>query len=80
MEYPAISRTRSEEQLTVEVRQDTPKWVVDLLDAYSQADRRTRGQLVNEILTRWAKAEAHRWRLIHRVTGGNPGDPDGDGA
>lgn len=76
---PAFSRSRNGDPQTVEVRQDTQKWIVDLLDANSQADNRTRGQLVNEILADWARAEAHKWRLIHRITGGNPGDPDTDG-
>lgn len=49
-----IARTRP---ARVELRGPCPKRVVDLLDAVSLARSRTRMQLVNEILSEWARVE-----------------------
>ena len=62
----------------VELRGNCPRGVVDVLDAFSNARRMTRMELVNQILRRWAKERLHEASLVQRVTRGNPELMDSD--
>ena len=61
---------------TTELRGPCPRKVVDMLDAVSSAGNQTRTQLVNEILTDWARHRFHESRVVARVMRINPSDPD----
>ncbi len=54
--------------LTTELRGPCPKDTVDVIDAVSMARRMSRTELVNEILTEWAKARLHEAELITRLS------------
>lgn len=64
--------SRTSESEAPEVGQNTPRPVVEMLDAVCIAEGKTRGQLVNEILTAWATKKAHEWNVIARITRSNP--------
>ena len=69
----AFSRARNPELPTTELSVNgVPKVLVDMLDAVSLAERGKRGPLVIAILTAWAKKEARRATVMHRVLGANP--------
>lgn len=68
----AFSRTKDSGDVTVELRGPCLKYVVDVLDAVSSAQNKSRTELVNEILLRYAKAKLHEATVIQRVTRGNP--------
>ncbi|ROH87979.1 hypothetical protein ED236_00350 [Pseudomethylobacillus aquaticus] len=70
---PAFSRTNAQGEPLVDMRGNTPRWIVDVIDAVSQS-RGDDGRfpLVNEILADWARAELHRTSLINRICGDNP--------
>lgn len=61
---------------TAELRGPCPRKVVDMLDAVSAAGNQTRTQLVNEILTDWARRRFHESRMVARVMRINPQDPE----
>lgn len=62
---------------TTELRGPCPRKVVDMLDAVCAARSiPTRTQLVNEILTDWARQRFHESRMVARVMRINPQDPD----
>lgn len=69
MSEPAFSRRDGSR---VELRGECPRYVVDVLDAVSCANDRTRTDLVNEILGEWADRKIHESTLINRVAGNNP--------
>lgn len=59
--------------VTVELRGQCPKDVVDVVDAVAHARRLDRTSMVNLILSEWAEAKAYEAQCIARVTRGNPG-------
>jgi hypothetical protein len=72
LERPALARSSGGEQLG-ELRQDCPRWILNVLDAVSMArGDKARTALVVEILGEYAKRKSHEAMLIHRLSGGNP--------
>lgn len=59
-------------ETTGELRGDSPKWALAVLDAVSLSRDQSRISLVNEIICEWAKSKLHEATLIHRVTQGYP--------
>ena len=57
---------------SIELRMQTPRLVVDILDAVSQARRISRTELANRVLDKWARAVLHEMSVVERVTKGNP--------
>lgn len=57
---------------SIELRGNCPRFIVDVLDAVSQSRRMSRTELVNEVLKTWARGAVHQSMLIARVTKGNP--------
>ena len=57
---------------TVELRGDSPRAVINVLDAVSMARGVTRMSLVNEILSEWASNKLHESTLIQRLKLENP--------
>jgi len=56
-----------------ELRQETPRWVLDVLDALAFAEgERTRTAYVNKVLERHVRSELHKQSLVLRVAGRNP--------
>lgn len=53
---------------SVELRCETPKSVIDVIDAVSLARRMKRHELVNEILHEYAEAKTREATAILRVT------------
>lgn len=53
---------------SVELRCETPKSVIDVIDAVSLARRMKRHELVNEILSEYAQAKTREATAILRVT------------
>lgn len=53
---------------SVELRCETPKSVIDVIDAVSLARRMKRTELVNEILAEYAEAKTREATAILRVT------------
>ena len=73
MTEATFSRARNPDLPTTELSVNgVPKVLVDMLDAASLADGGKRGPLVISILTKWAKKEARRATVMHRVVGANP--------
>lgn len=73
MTEPSLSRARNPDLPTTELSVNgVPKFIVDMLDAASIAERGKRGPLVISILMQWAKKEARRATVMHRVLGANP--------
>lgn len=62
-----------------ELRTECPNDIVNVVDAYSIAQRLTRGQAVVRILGEWARERRHEATLIARVAGINPSDTDDAG-
>jgi hypothetical protein len=67
-----MSRPRSPDSPTVELRGDCPRLTVEVLDAVANARRICRTELVNSILSEWANQQLHEASLVRRVTRGNP--------
>lgn len=78
LERPALSRGPG--GTTVELRGDTPRKTIDVLDAVAVARDKTRMALVNEILGEWADKVEHEATLVQRVLGSNPQRADSRGA
>jgi hypothetical protein len=57
---------------SVELRGEVPRDLIDVIDAVALARGVTRIDLVQQILSRWARERVHEANVIHRVTGGNP--------
>lgn len=64
---------------TGELRQECPRHVLNLLDAVSMSQNRTRTALVNEILARYAGEQRHLAMMINRVAGLNPTESEPSG-
>jgi hypothetical protein len=71
-EHPQFSRTRADGEQTKELRQDCPLWILNMLDAVSLAEDKTRTTKVNEILGEWARYKHHERSLMERIAGANP--------
>lgn len=67
-----LSRSRSSDAPSPELRQDIPLLFAQVLDAVANARRTTRTALVNSILDEWVRQQVHEATLIARVTRGNP--------
>lgn len=68
-----FARARNPDLPTTELSVNgVPKVLVDMLDAASLSDGGKRGPLVIAILTKWARKEARRATVMHRVVGANP--------
>ncbi len=76
---PAFSRGGRGEALTVELRGECPRHIVDMLDAVSMAENTTRTALVNKILGRWEEEERHKHSIVARVLGIKAAGADGAG-
>lgn len=76
---PAFSRGGRGEALTVELRGECPRHIVDMLDAVSMAENTTRTALVNKILQRWEEEERHKHSIVARVLGLKAVGADGAG-
>lgn len=57
---------------SVELRGQTPKPIVEVLDAICIARGCDRFDVVNEVLLKWARQVAHEATVIASVTRGNP--------
>jgi len=73
-DMPMQARSSADSRETGELRQETPRWVLDVLDALSMADQgcRTRADYVNKVLEGHVRAELTRVSLIKSVAGRNP--------
>lgn len=60
-----------------EIRVESPRNVVDVLDAYCIATGRHRTDVVNEVLGKWAEEKKHEATIICRVAGCNPSVAEG---
>lgn len=70
---PCAARVRADGEPMADLRQQAPRWVLDVIDAVAFAQgRKDRTQLVNAILEKFASEELHRLSLIHRIAGSNP--------
>lgn len=76
---PAFSRGGRGEALTVELRGECPRHIVDMLDAVSMAENTTRTALVNKILAKWEEEERHKDSIVARVLGLKAVGADGAG-
>jgi len=62
---------------TAELRGQTPRYILDVLDAVSIArGMRDRMQLVNKILGEWADKVLHETSLVQRIAQRNPSGSD----
>jgi hypothetical protein len=57
---------------SAELRQETPRWILDVLDALSLAEGESRTAYVNKVLERHARSELHRASMLRKVAGRNP--------
>jgi hypothetical protein len=64
----------------VELRGMTPRHIIDVLDAVSNARRCSRMDIVNDVLGKWADERITEATLVHRVVGFNPPLTDAAGA
>lgn len=64
----------------VEVRPMVPREICDVIDAVSIARGMNRTQMVNRILSEWARDQRHALMVLNRLTKGNPPEPDGGSA
>ena len=55
-----------------ELRQLTPAPVLDLLQSAAIGRNIERSVLINKILEKWAREEAHRSNVLQRASRGNP--------
>jgi hypothetical protein len=62
----------NDDSAAVELRGPCPREVVDGLDAFSNARRMTRTELVNRILSKWASDRLHEMNVLQNITRGNP--------
>lgn len=72
--------SRGADRLTVELRGQCPREVVDVLDAVALARDIERTELVNEVLKEYAARMVHLANVVSRVTRGNPALSDINGA
>lgn len=56
----------------VELREEVPRDLVDVIDAVSAARGVSRRQVVMDVLHAWALDRVHEATVIMRVTRGNP--------
>ena len=63
----------------VELRGNTPRKIIDVLDAVSSANDVPRIELVNEILGEWVEKKLHEVECINRVMRRNPSTVDAKG-
>lgn len=56
----------------VELREEIPRDLVDVIDAVSAARGTSRRQMVIDVLHAWASERVHEATVIMRVTRGNP--------
>ena len=61
---------------TIELRGQSPKSVIAIVDAIAIANRVDRIDVVNAVLLRWARKQAHTSTVVANVTQGNPPLPD----
>ena len=65
---------------TGELRQDTPRWILDVLDGLAMGEgHRSRVLLVNRILEQYVVAERHKHSIVARVLGIKAAGADGAG-
>lgn len=74
MNDPAVAFSRPEAGAhdTAELRGMIPRHTIDVLDAVSTAQRKSRIELAAEVLAKWADEQVHISNVIQAVTGGNP--------
>lgn len=58
-------------RVTVELRQQIAKEIIDTIDAMSLAREMERYELVEEVLGEWARARRHEAKMIANVMRGN---------
>ena len=56
----------------VELREEIPRDLVDVIDAVSAARGTSRRQMMIDVLHAWASERVHEATVIMRVTRGNP--------
>lgn len=72
-ETPMLSRTNAQGEAMGELRQNTPQWVLDVLEATAKKHgHRHRCDFINAELQKIAMAELHSGRMILRLAGNNP--------
>jgi len=65
---------------TGELRQDTPRWILDVLDGLAMGEgHRSRVLLMNRILEQYVVAELHKHSIVARVLGIKAVDTDAPG-
>lgn len=78
---PAFNRTSAHGEVLAELRVNTPRWMLDVLDGMvahetaqlpAGAQPISRTVLVNRILERECAKELHRSRMLLQTAGGNP--------
>jgi hypothetical protein len=63
---------------TGELRGQTPKSILAVIDAVAIAKRKNRIDIVNHVMLAWAKEQVHLATVIANTTRGNPPLPDTD--
>lgn len=76
LERPAFAKVRADGEQVGELRGECPRWILNVLDAVSMAEDRTRTALVNDILGEYAKKKKHEAMLVQKLAGGNPAEPE----
>ena len=71
---PYETRQERHEASSGELRQETPRWILQVLDAVAIARGKPRTVIVNEILGAHASQLLHESTLVCRVAGVNPLD------
>ena len=62
----------------VEIRFQAPRELAEVADAYAVAHRKTRTEVLLEVMRTWAEHQVHVATVISRVTRRNPSRPDAD--
>ena len=62
----------------VEIRFQAPRELADVADAYAIAHRKTRTEVLLEVMRNWAEHQVHVASVISRVTRRNPKGVDSD--
>ncbi|MCR4300190.1 MAG: hypothetical protein NUV51_01125 [Sulfuricaulis sp.] len=57
---------------TTDLRSDCPRWIVDVIDAYAIANRKTRKEIHVQLAREWAEHQLHIAKVMHSVAAGNP--------
>jgi protein involved in temperature-dependent protein secretion len=61
---------KGNDETPVELRGDTPRWIIDILDAVAMArgGKTSRMDILNEVAAEWASRRLHEANLVLRVT------------